>query len=45
MGTLYTDGNAIGISTLEIGVKIYALVASFEGDLKIIEIKLSNIRN
>ena len=44
VGSIVTDGYARGVSTLEIGVKIYALVAdfNFNAGLKIVQIKLSN---
>ena len=42
VGSIVTGGYAYGVSTLEIGVKIYALVADYNAGLKIIQIKLSN---
>ena len=38
ISSIATDGYAWGASTLKMGVKIYALVASYNAGLKIIEV-------
>ena len=38
VSSIVTGGSASGVSTLEIGVKIYALVAFWDAGLKIIEV-------
>ena len=38
VGSINTGGEAWGVSSIEIGVKIYALVADYHAGLKIIDV-------
>ena len=38
VGSIVTGGNAYGVSSIEMGIKIYALVADIYAGLKIIDV-------